>query len=964
MTIHPSAFLFLPIVLLATVGPARAETTLAELRAPVEVLRDVDGIPHIIAQNEHDLILMQGWVHGRDRLFQMDLLRRRASGTLAELLGSAALASDVELRTLGLRRAAERSRPLLSPETQAALEAYAKGVNAFAATHPLPPEYAVLELTSFEPWIPLDSLAVAKLIALGLSFDLDDIERTETLLTYQAVLGIEAGANLFFEDTHRTAPFDDAATIPDASRDVGTLSAAASDEDEARRPGGSARTEFLRPETLELGRRYLDKLRRLPQVRRAVRLGEEPAGSNEWAISGALTETGRPLIASDQHLALDTPSTFYQNHLKARPAGFDVIGSSFAGTPYVIVGQNKNIAWGATVNPMDVTDVFQEAVVADPMSPSGLSIFHQGSLEPIIPLPQVFRVNLIGDGLPDNVVPVPAGGDIPAAVLIVPRRNNGPIIALDLAAGTALSVQYSGFSGTREVEAFRRWNLARNLDDFVAGLQRFDVGSQNWAYADTRGNIAYFTSAEMPLREDLQAGFVGGLPPFFIRNGTGGNEWLPRPVRPPEQAIPFEILPFEEMPQIVNPPAGFFVNANNDPTGLSLDNNPLNQLRPGGGIFYLNPGYAIGNRAARITRRLDERIADGELLSAEDMMEIQADVVMLDAQVFTPIILRAFDKASAGGADPALAALAADPRVEEAVERLEDWDHSTPTGIPQGFDARRGDDDDDGDDEPGDRDEEEIENSIAATIYSVWRSQIIKNTIDAALDDKPLGRFSLPKPGSLLTMTALRNLFDSFETNQGIGASGLNFFNVPGIIDPVTRRDILVLQSLADALDLLAGDAFAAAFGGSTEQDDYRWGRLHRLVLAHPLGEPFSIPPAGGAFPPSFPDLPGLAVDGGFDVVDASRHPVRLEQDEDNSNRFMFAAGPARRHVGEVRGRRRGFRGDSSLPGGESGVLGNPFYANLLGRWLTNESHPLRQRAKDFIDDAVDVRLFAPPPGG
>lgn len=105
-------------------------------------------------------------------------------------------------------------------------------------------------------------------------------------------------------------------------------------------------------------------------------------------------------------------------------------------------------------------------------------------------------------------------------------------------------------------------------------------------------------------------------------------------------------------------------------------------------------------------------------------------------------------------------------------------------------------------------------------------------------------------------------------------------------------------------------------------------------------------------------------MDGGFDVVDASRHPVRLEQDEDNSNRFMFAAGPARRHVGEVRGRRRGFRGDSSLPGGESGVLGNPFYANLLGRWLTNESHPLRQRAKDFIDDAVDVRLFAPPPGG
>jgi penicillin G amidase len=99
---------------------------------------------------------------------------------------------------------------------------------------------------------------------------------------------------------------------------------------------------------------------------------------------------------------------------------------------------------------------------------------------------------------------VPPGGPIPPATLIVPRRNNGPIIQLDQAAGTALSVQYTGFSATREIDTFLIWDDARGLDDFRRGLEFFDVGGQNWAYADVAGNIAYFTSAELPVREDLQ----------------------------------------------------------------------------------------------------------------------------------------------------------------------------------------------------------------------------------------------------------------------------------------------------------------------------------------------------------------------------------------------------------------------------------------------------------------------------
>src|SRR5262249_14833176 len=152
----------------------------------------------------------------------------------------------------------------------------------------------------------------------------------------------------------------------------------------------------------------------------------------------------------------------------------------------------------------DVTDTFQEQVVPDVSSPSGLSIVHQGQNEPIIPIPEVFRINNF-DGVPDNLTVVPPDALIPPVTLIVPRRNNGPIVNLDLAHGIALSIQFTGFSPTREMETFLIWDEARGLEDFQRGLQFFAVGSVNWAYSDTAGNIAFFSSSEIPIREDLQA---------------------------------------------------------------------------------------------------------------------------------------------------------------------------------------------------------------------------------------------------------------------------------------------------------------------------------------------------------------------------------------------------------------------------------------------------------------------------
>jgi penicillin amidase len=532
-------------------------------------------------------------------------------------------------------------------------------------------------------------------------------------------------------------------------------------------------------------------------------------------------------------------------------------------------------------------------------------------------------------------------------VLTLPRRNNGAVIA-DLGGGQVLSVQYTGFGATRELETFRLFNFARNVDDFVRALQYFDVGSQNFIYGDIAGNIAYFTSGEVPLREDLQANTLTGAPPWFIRNGQGGNEWLRDPAPDAFNGTGYLSLPFAELPQTVNPKNGFVVNANNDTSGATLDNDSLNQLRPGGeGIYFLGYAFDHGTRAGRITQALRERLAKGRVDRA-DMKAIQADVTLFDAGVFVPYITGALANAQAPGAPAALAAFADDPRIVEAVGRLAAWDYTAPTGVETGYDAV---------DRNGTRlppTATEVAHSIAATIYSVWRGQAVRNGVDRTLTG-----LAVPTPGSGEAIKALRHLVE----RDGIGLSTVDFFGwaAPlGLPAAAQRTDYVMLKSLSDALDRLAGPNFVAAFKNSTNQNDYRWGRLHRIVLdGLAVGGPWSIPGATPGFPPSFPDLSGLAVDGGFGVVDASSHNVRA----DSSDGFTFGSGPNRRYVG-VPGMGPGsIEAETSLPGGMSGVLGNEFYANILGRWLTNDTYPLRQNLGAIMPQLDSQQEFAPARG-
>ncbi len=964
-------------------SPAATETIDAPgLSAPVTVYRDAEGIAHIAATSRHDLYFVTGWIHAEDRLFQADLTRRQPSGTLAELFGASELAGDVQSRTIGLRRAAERSWPVISQEGRDALTAYAAGINAWVAANPLPPEYGLLGISSFRPWNEIDSLVIGAAIAFSLSFDLDT-GLTEAFGTYAGLVPGNplAGAALFQFDVFRSAPFDCASSVPDATGQYPfipvpsqtmpgpvaayeaarcPLASVAPGKGSGKQPKSGKATAVSaagKPDLKllnDLAGKASENLRKSEFIRKRLD-ADGTIGSNEWGVTRAVGANGRPIVANDPHLALNTPSTFYPMGQAAN--GLDVFGSGFAGVPFVVLGHNKHIHWGATTNPMDVTDTFFEHVQFDGNGVPACTVF-QGSCEPVELVPEAFFYNNFQGGLSQAT---PAMG-VPPFTIVVPRRNNGPVIALlgGAAPGAvvpALSVQYTGFSASRILDTFRLWNEAKNLAQFRHGLQFFDVGSQNWVYGDIAGNVAYFTSAEMPIRADLQAGTVataqfGPLagfptPPWFIRDGVSGvHEWMPVQNPQPGQAIPYEILRQDEMPHTINPPAGWFVNANNDPAGTVLDNDPLNQLRMGGqGIYYLNPGYADGLRAGTITLRVREKIADSGEISFEDMQAIQADVTLLDARYFVPAIVAAHGGGAATGI-PELDALRSDPRIAEAVGRLAEWDFSTPTGIQPGYDAG---------DPPvmppalPDPTDAEIADSVAATIFSVWRGQAIRQIVDA-----PLG--GLPKPGSGQAIAALRHVFDTFPVTGGKGLTGVvDFFAVPGVADPAARRDIKVLRALESALDRLAGPAFATVYGGSTDQDDYRWGYLHRITFDHPFVPQFSIPPAAGAFLPPLGGIDGIPTDGGFGVVDASSHNPRA----DSWTGFGFGSGPVRRFAGEPSSA-FGSRTESVWAGGVSGVPGSPYYFNLLPYWLSNNTLPTVLKPSEVRAGAERVIRFEP----
>ena len=290
------------------------EVRLPGLTSPVTVRRDALGVPHLQASSLPDLMRAQGYVTAQDRMWQMDLLRRRAEGQLAEAFGPAALVADRDVRTLGLGDAARRAWPHVPPDLRALVEAYTDGINAWLSTHgdALPLEFRLLHYAP-RPWGPTDSLAVGKLLALDLAQGWED-------------------------EALRATAYD---RLP---ADVQAM---------------------LFPKLFAQDRILIGHDVTVPSGGGEAVMTETSRGSNNWVISGAHTATGRPLLANDPHLGLGVPSIWAAVHLTAPE--LDVAGVVLPGTPGVTLGRNRRIAWGCTNVHDDSADLYVEEF--DPRDP-------------------------------------------------------------------------------------------------------------------------------------------------------------------------------------------------------------------------------------------------------------------------------------------------------------------------------------------------------------------------------------------------------------------------------------------------------------------------------------------------------------------------------------------------------------------------------------------------------------------
>ncbi|MYL64268.1 penicillin acylase family protein [Bacillus hwajinpoensis] len=296
-----------------TAPETNGEITLSGLKGSVSIYRDRSGVPHIEASSTKDLFMAQGFVTAQDRMFQMDLSRRQASGTLSEVIGESTIDNDKFFRTLGLRRAAEASYTAYTDEAKQILEWYADGVNAYMtqakAENSLPIEFT---LAGYEPnaWTPLDSLTIGKYMA----FDLGGHWEGQAFRYYLL-------QNFSEEEAMDLFP-----SYPDE---------------------GSTVIQEIKESQLDISKSFA----------KAV-IPDPFNGSNNWVVSGEKTASGKPLLANDPHLGLGTPPIWYETHLNS--PDYQVSGVIFAGVPGIIVGRNDSIAWGVTNVGPDVQDLYIE----------------------------------------------------------------------------------------------------------------------------------------------------------------------------------------------------------------------------------------------------------------------------------------------------------------------------------------------------------------------------------------------------------------------------------------------------------------------------------------------------------------------------------------------------------------------------------------------------------------------------
>ncbi len=449
----------------AVIRPANpqldGEIRTEKLTAPVTVYRDANGIPHIVAENAHDLFFAQGFVHAQDRLWAMEASRRAAHGTLSEVIGEKGLDNDKFMRILGMTQAAAADWDSLDADTQAAVQAYTDGVNAYLAQagSKLPLEFKILGIDP-QPWQPVDTLVFAKLLSWGLSSNYKDelvVSQLAEATAWENVLGLlpeYPGPNVI-PDANRTARLSDTAASLLAM---------------------SARREAENP------------------------LSRPDQGSNAWVVGGSRTASGAPMLANDPHQGLSMPSLWYEIGLHTTDGVYDVVGSSLPGLPGVEIGHNARIAWGVTNARPDVQDIFIET-----LNDTGTQYQFKGEWRDLT--------------IREEKIMVKKGDPV---TLRVRSTHHGPLISDALPnSDRHLALRWTGLDQPRPLtQAILTLNRAQNWAEFRDALQLWQLPGMNFVYADVDGNIGYQMSGAVPIRANNDR--FGVLP---VSGADGAHEW-------------------------------------------------------------------------------------------------------------------------------------------------------------------------------------------------------------------------------------------------------------------------------------------------------------------------------------------------------------------------------------------------------------------------------------------------------
>ena len=518
----------------------------APIQADVQIVRDAAGIPHVLASDDEDLFFGYGYAMAQDRLWQLDYYRRRGLGRLAEVLGEGALESDRLVRTVGINRIAAGQVAMLPRTTLALLEALSAGINAvMEASHDLPPiEFDLLDYRP-EPWSPLDTVAVMA-------------EFRWYLTGRMQVIFLPELAKRHLDDPELYRAF----LTPEAG-------------DESIVPPGS----------------YTPDASGSEPVGEVVGDPDGWQGSNNWVVSGALSASNVPMVASDPHIAFGSPSCWYQARLSG--GSFDVAGAGYCGVPGFWFGRNRHVAWGLTNNICSQRDLYREK--ADGGSPG--AFMYDGRWEPATELTETIEVKG-GTPVTERVV-LSRNGPLVDHLMPEPVRSMGPV-----------SIRWLGADFSDETSCLLDAARADGCDGFREAIREWRVPTLSFGFADVDGHIGYQAGGRIPIRSNWDRGYRPGWEPEHQWRG---------------------LVPYDRMPRIEDPAEGWVRSANN-------------RTAPEDFPYPLSGQWASGYRAKRVREMLE----DGGDFDRDAFARMQSDVLSERAVEAVPSLLSLLE----GSTDP------------------------------------------------------------------------------------------------------------------------------------------------------------------------------------------------------------------------------------------------------------------------------------------------------------------------